>query len=66
MDSCDSPSRSTYNDGYRLGYDFKCLYTRNFSYMSLNPSFIANVQKACDIVCYGGFFMPFFRVKGGL
>lgn len=37
-----------------------------FSYISLNPSFIANVQKACDIVCYGGFFMPFFRVKGGL
>ena len=25
MDSCESRSRSTYNDGYRLGFYFKCL-----------------------------------------
>ena len=36
-----------------------------FSYISLNPSFIANAQKASDIVCYGGFFMPFLGGIGG-
>ena len=36
MDSCESRSRSTYNDGYRLGFYFKCLLVRHFIPLNIN------------------------------
>lgn len=39
MDSCDSRSRSTHNDRYRLGSYFRCLQVRRFLAVNNHKAF---------------------------
>ena len=50
MDSCDSRSRKTYNDGLRLGIGFKCLLVRHFFETYCKPESIVMANSQLLIV----------------
>ena len=65
MDSCDSHSRSTYNDGTDLEYiSSVCMYA--FQLYILSLSIVRNITTTdvCVVSYYDGIFMPFFRENG--